>query len=297
MKKFINSNFGDANLFVLPDSVYSSSDSIFLEQFDNTFTISNQKVANFNPKLLNWATDTKGWQRNYSNKIYDIDKVEQKILDIKTPTNVKTKLQSQIFYKYKKVKISIPGTNKSIPQYMILMFSYSLKLWLKQLRENELQNIKKEDEDVVNKYREVIQKSEAYDGYYAVCVNSEENIIKDILNVITTKFDQVDFMLRFVKNEFIKDNQLSQEEAIDAHYLTTFVSLTIFKYITQKLRNSFTNEEVVETLKNITFARIGSEGWIPTFIPDAITDALHKSFDIDFDHEFISAKDMRIKLK
>lgn len=297
VQKFLKSNFDKANLYVLPDSIYSATDSILLQQFDNTSKISNQKVSNFNQKLLAWATDPAGWHRNNSNNIFDIEKVEQKITDIKTPLSVKTKLRSQIFYKYKKVKISIPGTNKSLPQYMIVMFNYALKLWLKNLRDNQFDNFNDEDEAVVSNYKEALKRSEAYDGYYAVCINSDTDIINDMLNVLSTKFDQVDFMLRFIKNEFITGNQLSQEEAINAHYLTTFISLTIFKYITQKLRNRFTNEEVVEALKSITFVRLGSEGWIPTFVPSVITDSLYEVFNIDFDHEFIPNKDMKKLLK
>lgn len=297
VQKFIKSNFGEANLYVLPDSVYSATDSIMLNQFKNKQKISNQNVANFNMKLLNWATDPTGWRKSYSNKTFNIDKLEQTIRDIKTPANLKTRLQSQIFYKYKKVNISIPGTNKSIPQYMILMYNYVTKIWLKQLRENQFKNFNEQDEQIVEQYKKAFKNSEAYDGYFAVCLNSDEDIVGDILNVLTSKFEQLDFMLRYVKNDFTINNVLSQEEAIDAHYLTTFISLTIFKYITHKLNNKFTNEEVVETLKKINFSQVGCEGWIPVFTPDEITDALKEAFDVDFDFEFITANDMKNRFK
>ena len=295
VKKFLNSNFKDASLYVLPESVYSSTDPQILSDFKKTYMMSNQSITNFSDAMLSWITNPAGWRRNQSKEEYNIQEIARTIEDIRTSQDMKKSLQSQIFYKYKQANISRPGSNKSTTQYVVVMFNYSLKLWLKQLRNSRFKNLEKADETLVARYKEALEKSEAYDGFYAVCVDSEEFVVGEILNVLTTALDQVDYMLRFVKNEFVADNLLSQEEAINTHYLTTFISLTIFKYITCKLKNRFTNDEVVEALKKIKFKRFGSEGWIPAYTPDAITDALSEAFGIDFDYEFITSQDMRKK--
>ena len=52
-------------------------------------------------------------------------------------------------------------------------------------------------------------------------------------------------------------------------------------------------EEIMDKLKSMKFADIKGQGYMPTYIRDKLTDALHKVCGFRTDYEFITKADMR----
>ncbi|SFD05001.1 hypothetical protein SAMN02910398_03902, partial [Butyrivibrio sp. YAB3001] len=57
--------------------------------------------------------------------------------------------------------------------------------------------------------------------------------------------------------------------------------------------SKYTCEEILDKLKSINFADIKGQGYMPTYVRDELTDALHKICGFRTDYEFITKSDMR----
>lgn len=97
-----------------------------------------------------------------------------------------------------------------------------------------------------------------------------------------------------MKSEFkSRPVYLSRDDRIKAHFLTCFISLFIFRILEQSLNSKFTSSEILKTLRSMQFQEIPRDGFIPAYIRNEITDALHQSVDFITDYEVITMSDMR----
>ena len=97
-----------------------------------------------------------------------------------------------------------------------------------------------------------------------------------------------------MKTEFgARPVYLSRNDRIKAHFLICFVSLIIFRYLEKELKKSYTCSQILETLKEIRFADIEEQGFMPTYIRTPLTDSLHKCCGFQTDYQFISKSKMK----
>ena len=101
-----------------------------------------------------------------------------------------------------------------------------------------------------------------------------------------------------MKSEFrSRPVYLQRDERIEAHFLTCFLALLVYRTLEIKLDGKFTIREIIDAMKTMKFRRIEGIGYIPCYTRDRITDALHKACGFQTDVEFISDKQMKKILK
>ncbi|MDO5329626.1 MAG: hypothetical protein Q4E88_06020 [Coriobacteriia bacterium] len=328
LNRFIYKLFSEAVMYVCPESIHSINDGDLYGHFRNHHELSLQQLSNFNPDLLDWSIDPKGWHMIGSNKNFNLLQVENKINNENTSEEIKTDLQNTIFYKHKKVKISIPDSNKHITQNLIVLFNFELRDWQNTLRENEIQDVQKKVESKIGgknnkafaeKYKHLLRsetvnfngvdtemyyftdrtfrKNQEYDGYYAICENSGEDHLEPIIEVVTNCEDQLKYLIQSVKKDYDPKLTKSQEDNIIAHYLTSVISYSAFRYILFRLDYKCTYMQLYNTLQNFKFYKLANAGWIPAYVPNETSDALKNLFNIDTDFEYINNQDMKTILK
>lgn len=134
---------------------------------------------------------------------------------------------------------------------------------------------------------------EMYDGLYAVCTDLIDDEVKDILKVSEGRW-QIEECFRIMKTDFsARPVYVRREDRIQAHFLICFLALLIYRLLEKQLDNKYTCEEILDKLKSIKFADIKGQGYMPTYIRDKLTDALHKTCGFKTDYEFITKADMR----
>ena len=107
---------------------------------------------------------------------------------------------------------------------------------------------------------EKIREEEKYDGLYAVCTDLLDDPVEDILHISEGRWE-IEECFRIMKTEFeARPVYLSREERIKAHFLTCFISLTIYRLIERELKNKYTCEQILDTLRSMNFADIGEQG-------------------------------------
>jgi hypothetical protein len=86
---------------------------------------------------------------------------------------------------------------------------------------------------------------------------------------------------------------LQSENRIKAHFLICFLSLLIYRLIEKKMDYKYSCEKILDTLKNINFAEIQEQGFVPLYEREKITDKLHEICGFRTDYQFIT----KIKMK
>ena len=85
----------------------------------------------------------------------------------------------------------------------------------------------------------------------------------------------------------------STEEAIKAHFLICFLSLTIYRYLEKKLDEKYTVGDILDTLREMNLKLDSPEVYSPNYIRTDLTDDLHDKFGFRTDYEAIREKSLK----
>ena len=248
---------------------------------------------------------------NSSQKRVDIDEIDFE--------NIENK--ERLFYK------ELP-LEKPIKERLIVTFSPKYALYQKKIRENQikramkmikngkLKKTRKNPNDparfiekiTTNENGEVIEEhyvmdvqkikdEEMYDGFYAITTNLEDDDVKSIIAVSERRL-QIEECFRIMKTDFkARPVYVQKEDSIEAHFLTCFISLIIYRLLADKLENRYTVNEIIKTLKNMEVVDTNYNGYIPAYKRTILTDELHEKYGFRTDYEIIGKKNMRNIIK
>lgn len=248
---------------------------------------------------------------NSSQKRVDIDEIDFE--------NIENKERQ--FYK------ELP-LEKPIKERLIVTFSPKYVLYQKKIRENQikramkmikngkLKKARKNPNDparfiekiTTNENGEVIEEhyvmdvqkikdEEMYDGFYAITTNLEDDDVKSIIAVSERRW-QIEECFRIMKTDFkARPVYVQKEDSIEAHFLTCFISLIIYRLLADKLENRYTVNEIIKTLRNIEVVDTNYNGYIPAYKRTILTDELHEKYGFRIDYEIIGKKKMRNIIK
>ena len=132
-----------------------------------------------------------------------------------------------------------------------------------------------------------------YDGLYAVCTDLLDDNVADILKVSEGRW-QIEDCFRTMKTDFeARPVYLNREDRIKAHFLTCFLALLHFRLLNRSLKRTYTTEQLLRTLKDIKFADIEEQGFMPVYERLEITDDLHETCGFRTDYQFITKRKMK----
>ncbi len=86
---------------------------------------------------------------------------------------------------------------------------------------------------------------------------------------------------------------LSNDDRIEAHFITCFISLIIYRLLEKRLDEKFTCHEIISGLKDMEFFEIKGEGYVPTYTRTDFTDALHEAFGFRTDYQIVTSSMMK----
>ena len=143
---------------------------------------------------------------------------------------------------------------------------------------------------------EKIDEERRYDGFYAVTHNLEDPV-EDIVRVNHQRW-QIEECFRIMKTEFeARPAYVSLDAHIEAHFLSCYLALVVYRYIEKKLKNEFTCEQILSTLKDMSVREVLGEGYLPNYMRTDVTDAIHDVFGFRTDFNIIPSKQMKKIIK
>ena len=306
LEQKIISDFGLSKFIVCTDAGLASTANRKFNNIQNRAFITTQSIKKLKAHLKDWALDTKGWHISNSNKEYDLAELNEKA-DM-----------DKVFYKQRWIN------EGGLEQNLVVTFSLKYKNYQQTIRNRQVEralkvintNPKKLKKCNTNDYKRFISKScctsdgeladkelygidtnliaqeEAYDGFYAVCTNLEDDA-SSIIKVNKRRWE-IEESFRIMKSEFrARPVYLQRDDRIKAHFTTCFISLVIYRLLEKKISEKYTCSEIISGLRDMNFYEVKGEGYIPTYTRTDFTDDLHEKFGFRTDYQIVNMKQMK----
>lgn len=310
LEKKILSDFELSKFVVCTDAgLASNSNRKFNDKVGRAF-ITTQSIKKLKAHLKEWALNPEGWHLDNDAKNYDIRELDEK------------KDKEKIFYKERWIK------EEGLEQKLIVTYSIKYKDYHSKIRNSQIERalkvldtnpskIKKHrqndykrfigkttctadgevaENEIYSLNSELIESEAAYDGFYAVCTNLDENAAE--ISKINRRRWEIEECFRILKSEFkARPVYLKRDDRITAHFTTCFMALILYRILEKNLREKFTCNEILRELKEMDFKKIKGEGYEPIYTRTDFTDALHEAFGFRTDYEIVTLKQMKKILK
>ncbi|NLC91926.1 MAG: IS1634 family transposase [Treponema sp.] len=306
LEEKIISDFKLSKFVVCTDAGLASTANRKFNDAKNRSFITTQSVKKLKKHLKEWALDTNGWKLSGSNTIFNINELDEE------------KDFQKVFHKERWIK------EDGLEQKLIVTFSLKYKNYQETIRNRQVEkaqntidkNPTKLKKCNANDYKRFITKSSctddgeiasnnilgidmslvskeaAYDGFYAVCTNLSDDA-SSIIKVNQKRWE-IEECFRIMKTEFkARPIFLQNDDRIEAHFTTCFISLMIYRLLEKKLEEKFTCSETITTLKNMNFLEVHGEGYIPTYTRTDLTDSLHDIFGFRTDFQIVNNQTMK----
>ena len=159
----------------------------------------------------------------------------------------------------------------------------------KKVKEENSLNEPKKKEKLIYSYsidESVIKEEEKYDGYYGITTNLNGDV-SEILAISKNRWE-IEESFRILKTDFESGTvHLSREDRIKAHFLTCFISLLIYRILENKLNYKYTNNQIIEKLREMEVYEEKGSGYSPAYVRNDLTDDLHDLFGFRTDFEIV----------
>lgn len=297
--------FGCEKFIYCSDAGLASEDNRAFNHMGQRSFIVTQSIKKLPAEDRTWALSRSGFKRLSDDASVDITKL---------PVDDK----DQLYYKDE------PFTTKKLHQRLIITYSPKYASYQKAVRAEQIARaekmvangtLKKQRKNpndparFVNKIAateegekakihyyldlDKIAEEEMYDGLYAVCTDLLDDDVADILKVSEGRW-QIEDCFRTMKTDFeARPVYLTREDRIKAHFLTCFLSLLHFRLLKRSLKDAYTTEQLLQTLRNIKFADVEEQGFMPVYERQKITDDLHETCGFRTDYQFITKRKMK----
>ena len=309
LEQKILKDFGLSRFVVCTDAgLASAANRKFNNKNDRSYIVT-QSLKTMKSHLKDWAIDNTGWSTLDSDLTYDLSKIDEEIH------------KDTIFFKERWIN------ENGLEQRLIITFSLKHRNYQRAIRNRQVERA----ENIIEKGAEAstrnanspkrfidetntttdgeiaekktlslnesqISKEEQFDGFYGVCTTLEDDIT-DIIAINRQRW-QIEAAFRTMKSEFkARPVYLHNDNRIEAHFLTCFLSLLILRILEQKIGNEYTCEELIHTLRAMDLHKVKGFGYLSSYTRTDLTDKIHETFGFRTDIEFISDKTMKKILK
>ena len=311
LEQKILDDFSLAKFVVCTDAGLSSTNNRKFNNKGERAFITTQSVKKLKKHLKTWALATDGWSLDGVQGKFDIAKIEE-------TEELKEKYKDCTFYKERWIK------EDDLEQKLIVTYSLKYKEYQRHIRSRQIERASKliesrpsslkkhhqndfkrfitktnvtddgeiAENEVYSISQKIISNEEAYDGFYAVCTNLEDDA--PAITKINHNRWKIEECFRLLKTDFrARPVYLSRDDRIKAHFTTCFLALTLYRYLEKRLKEEFTSTEIISQLRGMNFYSAPGEGYIPTYTRTDFTDALHEAFGFRTDYQIVTTKQMK----
>ena len=305
LEETILEKFGHSKFIYCCDAGLGSEANRKFNHLGERAFIVTQSIKKLPAQDREWALNGSGFRRLSDNKPVEL-------------SEVKEEEKNQLFYK------DCPYTTKKLHQRLIITYSPKYAAYQKEIRRRQVERaekmvasgkrkaqrknpndparfvgklaVTKDGEKAGIHYyldEEKIAEEARYDGVYAVCTDLLDDDVSPILKVSEGRW-QIEECFRIMKTEFeARPAYVRLEDRIKAHFLTCFLALLVYRILEKKLGDRYTCEEILKTLREMNFADIEEQGYMPVYRRTRLTDELHDVCGIRTDYQFITRQKMR----
>lgn len=305
LEQKILQEFGHQKFIYCSDAGLASESNRAYNHMGERAFIVTQSIKKLKAEEREWALDKSGFKRVSDDAPVDLE-------------NLSNDDRNSLFYKDE------PYTTPKLYQRLIITYSPKYAAYQKTVRDGQIERAKKMvDSGTCKKQRknpndparfvgkqavtkegekadihyyldeEKIAEEEKYDGFYAVCTDLLDDPVGEILKISEGRW-QIEECFRIMKTDFsARPAYVSREDRIKAHFLICFLALLFYRILEVKLENQYTCNEILSKLKEMNFAKIEEQGFIPLYMRTVLTDKLHEFGGFRTDYHFITKSKMK----
>ena len=302
LEQQIIKDFKFSHFVVCTDAGLASKENRIYNNIQNRSYIVTQSLKKIKEHLKEWALSSTGWHAINSGKEIDLNDIDNSYEN------------STVYYKERWIK------EDGLEQRLIVSFSPKYAAYQRNIRNGQIvraenlianpsstartkQNDPKRfistthvtvDGEIADKRKltlntKIIEDEAMFDGFYAVCTTLDDDI-SEIIKVNKRRWE-IEESFRILKTEFkTRPVYLKNDDRIKAHFTVCFLSLLIYRILENKLDYKFTSSEIIRTLREMNFSKLGEDGYIPIYTRNDLTDNLHNIFGFRTDYEIVTKK-------
>lgn len=141
-----------------------------------------------------------------------------------------------------------------------------------------------------------IDEEEKYDGYYSI-VTSEEHLTDIEIRDIYRGLSKIEETFKVTKTGLDgRPVWVSRKDHIESHFLTCFIALTIIRLLENKLKNKYSFNKILETIRNYNSAKIDDDIYMQSYINEIIKE-IEVTFNINLSNKFKTLSEIKKMLK
>ena len=309
LEKKILKDFQLSDIVVCTDAGLSSQKNRLYNTLGNRGFITTQSIKKLKKHLKDWALDPSGWRTKPSDRPIDLSDIDD------CSTNQAT------YYKERWIN------EGELEQRLLVTFSPKYKHYQQTVRERQIERaLKKVDnpsslkkkrandpsrfitvthattDGEVAKHMQValdesaVQKEAQYDGFYGICTNLTSNPL-ELIRINQQRWE-IEESFRIMKTELkSRPVYVRNDDRIEAHFLTCFLALLVYRILEYKLGNNFSCQQIIKTLREMNVMKASGDGYIPVYERTYLTDQLHELFGFRTDYEINTIKKMKNNLR
>lgn len=304
LEETVLQKFGHTKFIYCCDAGLGSEDNRVLNHMGKRAFIVTQSIKKLPAEDREWALNGNGFKRLSDDQPVNLDDVKEG--------------KQSLFYK------DCPYTTKKLHQRLIITYSPKYAAYQKEIRRRQVeraekmiasgkrkaqrknpndparfvgkQAVTKEGKKAKITYyldEEKIAEEARYDGLYAVCTDLLDDDVSPILKVSEGRW-RIEECFRIMKADFeARPAFVRLEDRLEAHFLTCFLALLVYRILEKKIGDEYTCDEILRTLKEMNFADIEDQGYMPLYKRTKLTDDLHKVCGFRTDYQFLTRQKMR----
>jgi transposase len=298
-------DFELSKLIVCTDAGLCSTNNRKFNSIQSRAYVTIQPLKKLKDYLKEWALDPKGWHLPHTTKDINLDKIDHDTNDA-------------IYYKERWIN------ENGLEERIIVTYSPKYKRYCEKIRNGQIERAIKQielgrkpgktknqndprrfiqtnhttsqgevaQECNLSLNQELIVYEQRYDGFYGVVTNLEDDV-SEIIKINQRRWE-IEESFRIMKSEFkARPVYVRNDNRIRAHFLTCFLALTIFRILEKRLKEKYTAETLIKTLRKMDVHHIRGAGYIPLFQRDDLTDHLQSQHNIQLSTEIIDTNRMK----
>ena len=304
LERTVLQKFGHSKFIYCCDAGLGSENNREFNHMGERSFIVTQSIKKLPAEDREWALNGSGFKRLSDDKPVNLSEIGAE--------------KDCLFYK------DCPYTTKKLHQRLIITYSPKYAAYQKEIRRKQVERaekmvasgkrkaerknhndparfvgklaVTKDGEAAGIQYyldEEKIAEEARYDGLYAVCTDLLDDDVAPILKVSEGRW-RIEECFRIMKTDFeARPAFVRLESRIKAHFLTCFLALLVYRILEKKLGGDYTCKEILKTLREMNFADVEEQGYMPLYRRSKLTDALHEVCGFRTDYQFITRQKMR----
>ena len=298
-------DFELSKLIVCTDAGLCSTNNRKFNNIANRAYVTIQPLKKLKKHLKQWALDPKGWYLPNHTKEINLHEIDYENNDA-------------VYYKERWIN------ENGLEERIIVTFSPKYKRYCETIRNGQIERALKQidagkkpgkaksqndpsrfiqashttnqgevaNECYLSLNQEMIMHEQKYDGFYGVITNLEDDIT-EIIKINQRRWE-IEESFRIMKSEFkARPVYVRNDNRIRAHFLTCFMALTLYRILEKRLKEKYTAETLIKTLKEMDVHHIRGAGYIPLFKRNELTDKLQSLVNYQLSTEIIDSTMMK----